>query len=292
MYKRQGGFGGFDVFQAQVKRGKIKKSKVMDLPINSSWDDWYYNQMSSSAAFLSSNRMSARIYHNNIRLDDIYYIKKETKKYLTLKASLDDSLKRVINGVVFKVKFSYDSKSEGKEVRSNSPFQILPNKTYEILAQKNGFINQRTLFSTSYDTKSDTISWEFTMTKIDSTKEINLDNIYFDSNSSVLKPESKASLNKLYQTLIINPNFIVEIGAHTDNKGNVKSNQQLSEERAKSVVKYLENLEIGNNRLSAIGYGSSSPISDNNSEENRKLNRRITFKIIGSTQNKTLNENK
>ncbi len=288
----KGGFGGFDVFEAPVKRGKIKKSKGLGLPINSSWDDWYYNQMSSSSAFLSSNRKSARTYHNDIRLDDIYFIKKETKKYLTLSAIIDDSLKRPINGVIFKVKFSDDVKTEGKEVRANNPFQIIPNKSYEIIAQKNGYINQKTLFSTSYDTKSDTISWEFEMSKIDSTQEIVLDNIYFDSNLSILKPESKSALNRLFQTLSINPSFIVEIGAHTDDKGNSKSNQKLSEERANSVVKYLENLDIGNNRLSAIGYGSKIPITNNDTEENRKLNRRITFKIIGSTQNKTPNESK
>jgi outer membrane protein OmpA-like peptidoglycan-associated protein len=289
----KGGFGGFDVFEAPVKRGKIKKSKGMDLPINSSWDDWYYNQMNSNFGFLSSNRKSSRIYHNNIRLDDIYFIKKETKKYLILKAiNNNNSLNRVIKGVVFKVKFTGDVKSKGKEVKANDHFQIIPNKSYEIIAQKNGFINQKKIFSTSYDTKSDTITWEFLLSKVDSTKEITLDNIYFDSNSSVLKTESKAALNRLFQTLSINPSFVVEIGAHTDNQGSETSNQALSENRAKSVVTYLEDLEIGINRLSSIGYGSKLPVSDNDTEENRKLNRRITFKIIGTTQKKIPNESK
>lgn len=288
----KGGFGGLDVFSAPVKRGKIKKTNVMDLPINSSWDDWYYNQMSSETAFIVSNRKASRVYHNNIRLDDIYLIKKATKKYLMLSAIVNDSLKKGINGVVFKVKFSGDSKSVGLEVRENKVFQIIPNNTYEILAQKNGYINQKTLFSASYDTKSDTLSWEFSLSKIDSTKEIILDNIYFDSNSSVLKPASKAALNRLFQTLSINPSFIVEIGAHTDNKGAKSANQKLSENRAKAVLNYLAELDIGANRLSAKGYGASLPITKNDTEENRKLNRRITFKIVGTTQIKSLNESK
>lgn len=288
----KGGFGGMDVFVANVKRGKIKKAKGMDLPVNSSWDDWYYNEMSAGTAFIVSNRIGSRIYHNNIRLDDIYLVKKETKKYLTLNAIKNDSIGAPIPGVLFKVNFAGDKRSEGKEVKANDPFQIIPNKTYEILAQKNGYVNQKTLFSTSYDTKSDTISWEFSLSKIDSTKEIVLENIYFDSNSSTLKPESKSALNRLFQTLSINPNFIVEIGAHTDNEGSVIDNQKLSENRAKSVVDYLKELEIGENRLSAKGYGDTMPIAKNDTEENKKLNRRITFKIIGTTQTQLSNESK
>ncbi len=288
----RGGYGGFDVFKASVKKGKIKKSKIMDLPVNSSWDDWYYNEINSKSAFISSNRKSSRIYYKDVRLDDIFYLKKETKKYLMLKASSADSLKKVLNGVVFKVKLANDVKSEGKNVKPNIPFQILPNKSYEIIAEKLGYINQKTLLSTSYNTQKDTILWEVLMSKIDSTKEIVIDNIYFDSNSSILKPESKAALNRLFQTLRINPNLVVEIGAHTDKKGSKEANQILSEERAQSVVKYLTNLNIKKNRLSAIGYGSLFPVSSNRSENNRKLNRRITFKIIGSTQNTIQNESK
>ena len=288
----RGGFGGFDVFEASVRKGKIKKSKVMEQPINSSWDDWYYNKMSNNSAFLSSNRSNSRSYHNEIRLDDIYYITKQNKKYLKLNANFKDSLKNLINGVVFKVKIIGALEAQWKEVSANIPFRIIPNKSYEIIVKKNGFINQRTIFSTSSNSKSDTLYREFSMFKIEAEKEIILDNIYFNSNSSILNPESKAALNRLFQTLIINPSFIVEIGAHTDNQGNIKSNQALSEERAKSVVKYLENLNIKNGRLSSVGYGSKFPVSKNNTEKNRKLNRRITFKVIGSDYKKKLDENK
>jgi len=288
----KGGFGGFDVFSAPVKRGKIKKAKGMDLPVNSSWDDWYYNQINSETAFIASNRKASRIYFDNVRLDDIYLVKKERKKYLSINAKTSDSLKEQMDEVIFKVRLSGDMKSVDKEVSANQAFQIIPNKTYEILAQKNGFINQKTLFSTYSDSKSDTLIWEFYLSKIDSTKEIILDNIYFDSNSSLLKPVSKTALNRLFQTLSINPSFIIEIGAHTDNQGTNDANNKLSENRAKAVVSYLAELNIGRNRLSTKGYGAKLPIAKNDTEENRKLNRRITFKIIGSNKIKPKNESK
>lgn len=287
----KGGFGGLDVFVAPVKKGKIKRSKNLDLPVNSSMDDWYYNQLSSGTAFIASNRKGSRAYNNDIVLDDIYLIKKETKKYLTLNAVSADSLKKNLKNTVFKLKFTGDNKSEGQELRAGKSVQIIPNRSYDIIAQKNGYINQKTIFSTSYDTKSDTINWTFELTEIDSLKEITLENIYFNTNSFELKPESKSALNRLYQTLIVNPEFIIEIGAHTDDIGSKSDNQTLSENRAKAVADYLLNKDIGANRLIPIGYGSNFPIAElskeGNNEENRKLNRRITFKIISVMENQS-----
>lgn len=272
-----GGLGGLDVYQTPIKNGKPKKIKPMDLPINSSWDDWYYNQMSPSTAFIVSNRQGAKTYYNNIRLDDIFLIKKETKKYLSLYCHEDDSAKTVIKGAIFKVKFANDNKSEGKQVDAGKPFQVIPNKTYQIIAQKNGYFNQSTLFSTSYDTKSDTLKWEFELKKIDTLNGIVINNIYFDSDKYELKPESKQALNKLYQLLIVNPSLRIEIGAHTDNQGSEEYNLELSKNRAKAVVTYLTEKGIGTDVLFAKGYGKTNPVSNDPESE---LNRRIAFKVI------------
>lgn len=281
-----GGLGGFDVFKVPVKKGKLKKIQDVDIPINSSWDDWYYNEMSSSTAFIVSNRKTSRSYYNNVSMDDIYLIKKETKKFLVLTAVENDSSENNISGVSFKVKFADDTKTEGKVVKVGESIQIVPNMSYEIIAQKNDYINERTFLSTSDDTKSDTINWEFKLTKIDTTKDVVLNNIYFEENSADLTPPSKVELNKLFQILLTNPEFSIEIGAHTDDQGTKEENLILSEKRAQSVVNYLVSKGIGKSKLTAIGYGESKPIAGNKNsngsvnEEGRKLNRRITFKII------------
>lgn len=300
----RGGFGGLDIFVAPVKKGKVKRSKILDLPVNSSADDWYYNQLSSGTAFLVSNRKGSRTYHNDITLDDIYLVKKETKKYLMLNAISADSLKKNLKSTVFKLRFTGDSKSEGQDLRAGKAVQIIPNRSYDIIAQKNGYINQKTIFSTSYDTKSDTITWTFELSKIDSTQEVVLEDIYFNSNSFELKPASKAALNRLYEILIVNPEFIIEIGAHTDNVGSKSDNLTLSANRAKAVQDYLLNKDIGSNRLLAKGFGAEHPIAPNKNEdgsvnqEGQKLNRRITFRIISvmeiqnTPSQETINESK
>ena len=272
-----GGFGGLDIFKTPVKNGRAKNITLLDNPINTSWDDWYYTKMNKETAFIVSNREGAKNYYKTIRLDDIFLVKKETKKYLTLFAYENNEIKEAIKGVVFKLKIANDTKSEAKQFETNKPFQIIPNKTYEIIAQKNGYFNKSTLFSTSYETKSDTLKWEFKLQKIDTIHGIIINNIYFDYNTHILKPESKQALNKLYKLLIMNPSLRIEIGAHTDAKGSESYNMKLSLKRAETVVNYLVEKGIGKNVLSAKGYGKSTPI---NNDSTSPKNRRIVFKVI------------
>ncbi|MAS51907.1 MAG: hypothetical protein CMD20_01755 [Flavobacteriales bacterium] len=272
-----GGFGGLDIFKTPVKNGRAKNITLLDNPINTSWDDWYYTKMNKETAFIVSNREGAKNYYKTIRLDDIFLVKKETKKYLTLFAYENNEIKEAIKGVVFKLKIANDTKSEAKQFETNKPFQIIPNKTYEIIAQKNGYFNKSTLFSTSYETKSDTLKWEFKLQKIDTINGIIINNIYFDYNTHILKPESKQALNKLYKLLIMNPSLRIEIGAHTDAKGSESYNMKLSLKRAETVVNYLVEKGIGKNVLSAKGYGKSTPI---NNDSTSPKNRRIVFKVI------------
>jgi OOP family OmpA-OmpF porin len=71
---------------------------------------------------------------------------------------------------------------------------------------------------------------------------------------------------------------VIEIGGHTDNRGNSAANQRLSQQRAESVRHFLINKGVNANSIAAKGYGDSSPIAGNDSEEGRFRNRRIEFK--------------
>jgi outer membrane protein OmpA-like peptidoglycan-associated protein len=77
-----------------------------------------------------------------------------------------------------------------------------------------------------------------------------------------------------------NPEIKIEINGHTDDVGTDVSNQVLSQDRAQSVVTYLQSKGISAGRLSAKGYGESKPDVPNNSDENRAFNRRVEFKIL------------
>ena len=95
-----------------------------------------------------------------------------------------------------------------------------------------------------------------------------------------LKNESKIELQKLKSFLMTNTAVSIEISGHTDNVGDKKSNQILSENRAKAVYEYLITNEISKERLSFKGFGDSMPIDDNNTDKGRANNRRTEFMIL------------
>jgi len=112
-------------------------------------------------------------------------------------------------------------------------------------------------------------------------KPVVLDTIYFDPNKTNITPTAAKALDRNGMILKENPNIKVEIGGHTDGKGAEKANQKLSEKRALSAKKYIQDkFNIPDNRLIVKGYGSTKPVADNKTEEGRSKNRRVEFKVI------------
>ncbi len=112
-------------------------------------------------------------------------------------------------------------------------------------------------------------------------QKIILKNVFFEFDSDSLQNESVIELNKVVEFLDANPEIKVEISGHTDSIGSATYNQDLSERRAGSVVKYLQSQGISHDRLTFKGYGATQPIAPNDTEEGRALNRRTELKITG-----------
>ncbi|WP_247235358.1 OmpA family protein [Telluribacter sp. SYSU D00476] len=109
---------------------------------------------------------------------------------------------------------------------------------------------------------------------------IQLDRVYFDQSSYVLRAESYPQLDQLAASLRKYPALKIEIAGHTDNVGDDRLNQYLSENRARVIASYLRNKGISSARLVARGYGSSRPLADNDTEANRARNRRVEFTVV------------
>lgn len=103
--------------------------------------------------------------------------------------------------------------------------------------------------------------------------------IFFETNKDVLTKESSDSLKEVYSILIQYPIVQVIIEGHTDNVGEIDSNQLLSEKRANKVLGYLIERGIPSSKLKALGYGETRPIRTNSTSEGRSYNRRVEFKI-------------
>ncbi|MBL0328641.1 MAG: OmpA family protein [Bacteroidetes bacterium] len=110
--------------------------------------------------------------------------------------------------------------------------------------------------------------------------KIILKNIFFDFDKATLRPESTNELERLTKLLNDVPTLKIEISGHTDSKGADEYNKTLSNNRAKAVLDYLVKAGIAANRLTSVGYGEEQPISTNDTDEGRQLNRRTEFKIL------------
>jgi outer membrane protein OmpA-like peptidoglycan-associated protein len=144
-----------------------------------------------------------------------------------------------------------------------------------------------TVFVEVYKEKVDTLTIIKidTVASIDSIRTTNyemvsLPNVQFKTNEDVLLPVSAKELQKLAEYLIKNEELKAEILGHTDNVGDPKSNQLLSQKREESIKRFLVSLGVNAKRLAAIGKGDSQPKSNNDSEEGRLMNRRVEVRLL------------
>ncbi|MEX1299741.1 MAG: OmpA family protein [Desulfotignum sp.] len=102
-----------------------------------------------------------------------------------------------------------------------------------------------------------------------------LENVLFDFDKAVIKPEAYPLLDEVVVILKKNPNMTVELQGHTDNIGTAEYNMGLSLRRANAVADYLEGKGISRDRLTTKGFGFSKPVALNGTEFGRSLNRRV-----------------
>jgi OmpA-OmpF porin, OOP family len=122
-------------------------------------------------------------------------------------------------------------------------------------------------------------TFEYTIT-VTPPRKFTLNNVFFDSGKSTLRPESNKELDQLAEYMNLKKTLVIEIAGHTDNVGAADANQKLSEERANAVRQYLLKKGIAANRVIAKGYGDTQPEADNGTADGRQKNRRTEVHII------------
>jgi OmpA-OmpF porin, OOP family len=109
--------------------------------------------------------------------------------------------------------------------------------------------------------------------------EIRLQGVIFATNSADLIPESNGVLNTTAASLKPYPNLVIEVRGYTDSTGSAAYNLKLSQRRAESVMRYLQQQGL-TNPMQAKGYGKEDPIADNTTKEGQLANRRVTLHIL------------
>jgi outer membrane protein OmpA-like peptidoglycan-associated protein len=114
---------------------------------------------------------------------------------------------------------------------------------------------------------------------VDKDTWFDFDRLLFATGESTLLPKSQEQLKNVVEILKAYPNVELKIGGYTDNTGDPKANQKLSEARAKTVMNEMVAMGIDAKRLTAEGYGDKHPVASNDTEEGKALNRRISMRV-------------
>jgi outer membrane protein OmpA-like peptidoglycan-associated protein len=275
------GMGGLDLFRSEIQSDKkFSTPQNLGYPINSFENEFrIILDAKGETAYYSSNRDTSTG-------QDIYkfelYPEMQPVKTIYVKGNIYDlNSKEIItaNYEIFNLNTTDKVNYDGDV---NKFFICLPiEENYALNVSKTGYLFYSENFSlTDLPDSIDYYLLDIPLIPIQIGGKIILKNIFFDTDSFNLKPESFVELNKLIEFLNQNPKLNIEIGGHTDNIGTEKYNLILSNNRAKAVVDYLIKNGVNINRLTYKGYGFSEPITDNLTEKSRAQNRRTEFKII------------
>lgn len=276
------GMGGGDIFVSRKTDTGWTKAENVGYPINTENDD---NAMTVSydgkTAFLVSNREGGfgglDIYSfdlpENLRPQKITFIKAIVK---------DVNTKQLLNANYSII--DLDTKKEiykGVTIDGSFFVSIELNKNYALQIQKEKYLfYSQNINLKESASKQKPYELEILLEPLTANSKITLNNVFFDFDKSDLQATSFVELDKVAELLQKNPTIKIEIAGHTDNKGDKKYNQILSQKRAETVVNYLVQKGIAKTRLVAKGYGDTVPLVANDTEENKAKNRRTELKVL------------
>ena len=310
---RTGGVGGLDIYSAALKNNKFGEVGNLGKSINSVADDFGFFKISSTEAYLSSDRITG------IGSDDIYSVLLKKRNLVILLGSSTGALNgggpklelvknktsndlagstRNQTGDLLNKENAIDpsGKSEAEVISllSNGKaidvtgetnvglIDILEDgESYTIAAKKPGYFDQVTAFTFSNTTEQLKINLSpipFDLTAYEAI-------IYYDLDKDFLRDLSKEKLDEITAYLSKHPELNLVIESHTDSRASVDYNEKLSERRAKSVIQYLEKKGVSSSRISAKWFNEEklvTPCGDGVPcpETDHQLNRRSELKLI------------
>lgn len=283
------GYGGNDVYVTKRLDDTWKnwsEPENLGPEINSPLEDLFFNIPASSEFAYYSRGVS----ENNM---DIFRIKlpilRSPEPFVTVRGKIIDKA----TGKPLGAKIIYERLPDGKGlgISQSNPetgayeFRLPAGELYGLRVDSDDKLSENQNLDLRDIKQDQVIEKDFTLdpiqvATIEENVSITLNNLFFDFDKAVLKPESFPELDRIATMMNEKPTMQIEISGHTDSAGPDQYNMGLSERRAKSVVQYLGGKSIGKDRMNVVFFGESQPKETNDTPEGRKRNRRVEFKIL------------
>lgn len=284
------GMGGKDLFSFRLDSAGMKSPQNLGYPLNTSADEeGLFVEVSGERGWFNADKKDScgrDIYSflmpQALKPDPVSWVK---GKVFNTKTNQLISCDIVLNDLVTNtlIVHQYPFENEGEFL-----FCLPSGHNYGFNISKQGYLFHSENFNLleTYN-RQKPMTLAIGLDPIETGKTTILRNIFFETDSFNIKPESKVQLLEMVDFMRNNPSLVIEIGGHTDTQGSENYNLTLSGKRAESVVKYLIENGIQAPRLKSKGYGFSIPLTENSTEEGRARNRRTEFKILeGKTGDK------
>ena len=157
-------------------------------------------------------------------------------------------------------------------------FELINNNNYLLIIQGDEFFRIEELFYLNGEMKMDRVTAPLS-------SKLKFESIEFGNGLSELTSDMYEDLDKLVDFMLDNPDFVLDINGHTDGDGREDFNLKLSQDRADAIKEYLVYFgRIEETRINAKGFGSSKPIVDEVSDEDKRLNRRVEFVLTRKSE--------
>jgi len=277
------GFGGYDIYKTEKESNQWIEPVNFGYPVNDHEDQFslfvtadgergYYSH--EEARQLNATKIYEITVPEDLRPKLVSNVvkgivwDKQTKKPLKSKIELFNIQK---NELVSRV--------NSDSVNGSYLMVLTQGADYALYVSAEGYLFKNLNFNYENEAVPKPVIIDIDLEKANAGASIVLNNIFFEYDKYELQEKSITELDRIVQFLTDNPRIRVEISGHTDNKGSDVYNIQLSQKRAQSVADYLVTKGLDAKRLKQTGYGSHKPISPNDTEDNRKINRRIEFRI-------------
>lgn len=317
------GFGQLDIFKlATSKEGKkiiINPGK----PLNSTHDDFALIYRDEKTGYFSSNRPDGQgdddIYLFEYDLEARYVLEGITQGNKVIADTVSDFLEILPHTPVQLLDANLDFVSSTVSGDNGEfEFEVQPEKNYFLRANRDSYETKVKPFSTMGITLTDAqitalngenfiIEDSIALKPFTKNMVLEFPPIYYAYDKWDITKPSETILDDMAAVMEEHPSILVELGSHTDARGTAKYNENLSQKRAESAVKYILAKGISPTRLTAKGYGEQIPkqlakdtsgfkagtvlthtmlneIEKKNkklSEAGHQLNRRTEFKIVG-----------
>ena len=286
---KPGGFGGFDIYECErLDDSWINWTNPKNIgdKINSNARELYYIEHTSLDAKThlytttknSDGYGDVRMIRENIDLRKPEIISR-TDTTLILKGKVIDEVTG--KGVSAWLSLSMANISLKSNSDSFGTYSLLLRESglYSIEISAPGYLKISKSLDLKFESNNEVIL-DFKLRPMEVGVSVNLEHVLFRQSSTELLRTSYDELDEVVNFLKGNPSVVIELSGHTDNGGDAKLNLKLSKERVGKVKSYLVSKGISASRIKGVGYGETKPLYPNDTEESRKLNRRVEFKIL------------